>query len=67
MTSRNDTWNIAAEILTERQLEVLQLHDRGLSYRLIALHLGISPQRASRIVERAAQKLTLELERRATT
>lgn len=62
---RDDVWTIAAEILTDRQLEALQLHDRGLSYQDIAFHLDTSRQRAYELVTRSAQKIEIELRRRA--
>lgn len=56
-----DHWPIAHRICSPRELEALQLHDHGLSYRTIALHLGISTQRAHQLVHRAGQKIELEL------
>jgi DNA-binding NarL/FixJ family response regulator len=52
-----NTWTTAQQILTPNQLTALQLRDKGLSYRTIALHLNISPQRAHQLVNRALQKL----------
>lgn len=56
-------WEVAERILTPRQLEALRLHERGLSYRTIALHMDISATRVSALVERAAQKINIELVR----
>jgi len=60
MTSNPDYWTIANRVLTPNQLEALRLRERGLSYRTIALHLGISNQRAAQLVNRAGQLIELE-------
>jgi DNA-binding CsgD family transcriptional regulator len=59
MTSHPDYWTIAAEVCTPRELEALRLYDQRLSYRTISLHMGISPQRAKQLVDRASQKIDL--------
>lgn len=56
-----DYWTIANRVCTPRQLEALQLADKGLSYRSIAWHLEISPERVGQLVRRATQKIELEL------
>lgn len=61
MTTNPDYWSTAQRILNPRQLEALQLYDRGLSYQTIALHMGVSTQRAHQLVKRAAFLIALEL------
>jgi DNA-directed RNA polymerase specialized sigma24 family protein len=61
MVNDRDNWQTATRICTPQQLTALQLHTKGLSYRTIALHLGISQQRAHQLVDRALQKIELEL------
>lgn len=59
-----DHWEIAHRICTPRELEALKLHEHGLSYRMIALHLGVSTQRAHQLVRRSGDKIQLELTRK---
>lgn len=66
MTTNADHWAIAERVCTPKQLEALRLYDRGLSYRIIALHLGVSHQRVRELVERATQKIELEIRKGAT-
>ena len=58
-------WATAAKVCTARQIEALKLYEKGLSHQTIALHLGISRERAGQLVKRAAQKIDLELRKKA--
>jgi DNA-binding CsgD family transcriptional regulator len=61
MVNNTNHWQTANRVCTPQQLTALQLRTKGLSYRTIALHLGISQQRAHQLVDRALQKIELEL------
>jgi DNA-binding CsgD family transcriptional regulator len=63
MTTNPDYWTIAERVCTQRQLDALHLHDRGLSNVTISLHLGVSPERVRALIRRATQKINLELDK----
>lgn len=56
MTDTELYWAVARSVCNPRQLEVLELADRGLGRRRIALLLRISPEAARDLLNRARQK-----------
>jgi DNA-binding CsgD family transcriptional regulator len=62
MTDTELYWTTARSVCNPRQLEVLQLSERGLGRRRIALLLRISPDHARDLLNRARQKTAEALE-----
>jgi DNA-binding CsgD family transcriptional regulator len=60
-----DIRDVAERELSPRQLEVLRLHSADWSIRRIARALDIAPSTVQGHLQRARQKITLALERKA--
>jgi len=63
--SEADIWRAATAVLTPLQLEALRLWSAGLSANRIAKAYGISEPVARRRIDRAVQKVKLELDKGA--
>ena len=61
--STDELMDIARRVCTEKQLEVVKLHDTGLGWKRISLVLGVSTDTVRSHHRAAIHKITKEVER----
>jgi len=52
-----DLWDAIEVYCTEREMEVIRLREKGMSYREVGMRLGVSGERIRQILVRIRQKL----------